>query len=762
MFEQTDRSMKVSRFTSFFTLLLIFFFPVLTSARHIIGGEITYAFLNRTNTTINYRFTMTLYRDCGGTGADFDDNAEFAIYQGSLTSATRIATFRVPLSVQSVRVPIDTPKCVSEVPSVCVERGTYVFNRTLNISTSQSYFIVYQRCCRNNTISNIVNPGDVGATFLIEITPAAMAVDNNSPTFRKFPPIVICNTIPVDFDHGATDINGDQLSYSFCSPLAGGGPVLNSPGVNSCNGAVPVPPCGPDSWNNVPFRVPQYTPERPMGGDPEIQINPQTGLITGRPNRLGQFVVGVCVSEFRNGQLLSVIRREFQFNVADCKPKVVANIDSDTTFGSRSFVLSSCGDNTVTFKNESLDRRFITKFEWQFNFKNGRFVNDKDWDPTISFPDTGFYKGLLVLNPGVPCADTAEIRVNIFPSVKADFSYTYDTCIAGPVVFKDLSTGAAGVRRWFWSFDRGAGTSEEREPSHQFRTPGLKPVRLRVTDRNNCAHDTTQDIRWLPAPPLIILRPNTFLGCKPANITFTNLSSPIDTTYKIEWDFGDGTTLKNVISPTHKYEKPGVYDIKIRITSPIGCTVADTFPQLIRVEESPKADFVFDPNENLSNFNNTVRFTDQSTNANRWNWTFDDLGRSSVQNPVFTFQDTGLMTVRLIVTHPRGCQDSITKILDIVPKITWYMPNAFTPNNDGANEGFLGKGILDGVTDFNMTVWNRWGEKVYETNSHEESWNGRRMSVGDLSPAGVYTYIVTFTAPRGERKSYKGFATLVR
>lgn len=754
--------MKIHCFTSFFTLLFILLAPALSSARHIIGGEFTYVYLNRTATTVSYQFTMTLYRDCGDLqGANFDPTARFAIYRGSLTNAVQADVFSERLG-SVTQIPIDTPKCVTEVPQACVQRGVYTFTRTFTISATQSYFIVYQRCCRNNSITNIIRPGDVGATFLMEITPAAMAVDNNSPTFRKFPPIVICNTIPVDFDHAATDRDGDQLSYSFCSPLSGGGSITGGGAVTSCTGSAPNPPCGPDTWRNVPFNVPQYTPEKPMGGDPEIQINPQTGFISGKPDRLGQFVVGVCVSEFRNGQLLSTVRREFQFNVADCKPKVVANIDSDTTFGRRSYVLSSCGDNTVTFKNESIDRRFITKFEWQFNFKNGRYTNSKDWDPTITFPDTGLYKGLLVLNPSALCADTAEILVNIFPAVKANFSYTYDTCVAGPVVFKDLSTGVAGLRRWLWSFDRGVGTSTDRNPGYQFPTPGFKEVRLRAIDRNGCAHDTTQRIRWLPAPQLIILRPNTFLGCKPANITFTNLSTPIDSTYKIEWDFGDGSTLKNVISPVHNYDKAGVYDIKIRITSPLGCTVADTFPRLIRVEESPKADFVFDPSENLSSFNNTVRFTDQSINGNRWNWTFDKFGRSNDRNPVFTFLDTGLMKVRLIVTHPKGCQDSISKILDIVPQIQWYMPNAFTPNNDGTNEGFLGKGILDGATNFNMTIWNRWGEKVYETTNHEEPWNGRRMNVGDLSPAGVYSYIVMFTAPRGERREYKGFATLVR
>lgn len=765
MFVQTDCSAYRKQFSWLLFFLIAWLLPAPTQALHIIGGEVTYKFVSRSGNTVKYKFTMTLYRDCrkdNPNAANFDDDAIFGIYRGSLTSAQRETSFKIKWDQMSIGVPVDTPKCVSEIPNVCVERGTYEFTRDLQVLTDQSYFIVYQRCCRNTTITNIISPGEVGATMLVELTPAAMQLGNNSPTFKKFPPVVICNTLPIDFDHSAVDSDGDRLEYSFCSPLAGGGRLLTPGVVNSCSGAIPDPPCGPSTWVEVPFLQPAYTADRPLGGDPVIQIDPTKGLIIGRPNKVGQYVVGVCVSEYRDGRLLSVIRREFQFNVADCKPKVVAVIDSDTTFGARRYVLSSCGDNTVTFKNESLDRRFITAFEWQFDLHGTPFSNKKDWDPTITFPDTGFYRGKLLLNPGTACSDTGYIAVNIHPPVKANFAYSYDTCVAGPVAFRDLSTGAAGITTWRWAFDGSKGSSQTQSPTYLFDSPGFKAVRLRVIDRNKCAHDTTRTIKWLPVPPLILLRPNTYLGCQPANIIFTNLSSPIDNTYKIEWDFGDGNTAKDIISPTHSYTKPGVYDVRVRIVSPIGCMVADTFAQLIRVEESPKADFEYTPSEGLSNFNNSVQFTDKSTNVARWNWTFDRFGRSALQNPLYTFRDTGKMKVTLLVTHPRGCQDSISKYLDIIPLVVWHMPNAFTPNGDGTNEGFLGKGVLDGVQDFRMTLWNRWGEMVYETTDPLAAWNGRKMNTGDMSPPGVYVYVVTFTAPRGERFEYKGFATLVR
>ena len=754
--------MPLLRYISPLFCLVFFAMPFSGKAMHIIGGDMTYRLLDAdTINNINrYQFTLKVYRDGTGGGATFDDPAPIAVYRGTYQNNALVQAFSTPLDQWQDLIP-DTPSCVAQIPFVDVEEAIYEFTLDLPIS-NQSYFIVYQRCCRNVTISNIATPGDVGATYMIEVTPEAQVLKNSSPVFNNFPPIIICNGFPLEFDHSATDQDGDLLVYSFCSPLVGGGPILAPiSALQSCFGAAPTPPCAPP-YNTVTFLPPGYSPGAPMGGNPTIAINSNSGFISGTPNMLGQFVVGVCVEEYRNGVLLSTVRRDFQFNVADCSPTVIANVAADSIAGPQEYVVRSCGSNTVDLINLSVQQQFIDKFKWDFDLGGSLFADSTNWNASITFPDTGSYMGTLLLNPGQECGDTAQITVNIYPAINASFSYDYDTCVAGPVVFTDESTGEAGVNRWSWDFGVPGGTSNDQSPTYLYPIPGDHPVTLRAFDTNNCFDDTTQVINWFPVPPLIIIEPSDFIGCAPANIFFNNLSSPIDSTYDIFWDFGDGNTTTGVISPSHLYTDIGVFDVKVEITSPIGCYTEDSFNSLIRVEPSPTANFTFSPDTLLSNFNNIVDFTDLSIGANRWNWQFGQSGSSSVPNPTYEFPDTGRVAVQLIVTHPSGCQDSLTKYLDITPEYTWFMPNAFTPNGDGDNDEFFGTGVLFGITDFTMSIWNRWGEMVFQTTDPTQGWNGEDQNSGTMSPDGVYVYMVTFTGPRGKPQKYQGFATLIR
>ncbi len=754
-------------------IFLFFFLLVFSSqlsARHIIGGEMTY----RCNGNGGYTITMLVYRDCNSGGAPFDMPAKISIYRESNGGFQELRTLDInPTAI--AEVPLPENPCAN-IPDVCVEKATYIFSTNLPaLPNNDQYHILYQRCCRNNTIANLNDPGSQGTTYIVSI-PAAVTVENDvfdctdtgnsTPVFDNFPPTVICAGVPLEFGHGATDPNaGDQLVYRFCSPLRGGG-LVGSPGFEGnpegCDGVSPNPAC-PPPHSEVSFAIPTYSPTNPMGGDPMIQIDPATGLITGIPNLLGQYVVGVCVEEYRNGELLSLVRRDFQFNVTDCQPLVAASIESDELLVGNRYLLTSCGQNTVEFVNTSEQRANIEEFFWTFD-TDGDGVEEifTEWSPTIAFPDTGAYQGTLILNPGLVCADTARIFLNIYPGITADFFFDYDVCVSGPVTFTDVSVSDAGpnaIVDWFWNFADG-NTSSLQNPVHPYEIPGELPVSLTVTDFNGCQATETIQIPYFPAPAVLIVEPNTFVGCEPADIFFNNLSTPIDSTYDVLWDFGDGNTSTE-ISPTHQYIEPGVYSISLEVTSPIGCFVEDNFDNYITILESPIADFSYLPRQ-LTSLTPVATFTDESFEPSSWFWKFDDIGTSFLQNPVFEFPDTGLQVVSLLVTHESGCVDSTQQIIDVIPQVTYFLPNAFTPNFDDLNDEFIGVGIFDGMRDFQMRIFNRWGEQVFSTNDPNIGWNGKKNNSGKLAPSGVYVYQASFINPRGRQIELKGYATLLK
>lgn len=744
-------------YQAFLVITLIFSFSEKSQARHIIGGEMTYVCIGEdpNNPGSNLYFvTMKVYRDCFGGGAAFDSapggtTGTVSVYRDS---ANVQELFINTIILQAPEINTIDPSMVNNpcllIPSnVCVQEGIYTFNVSLPVSQNHSYHLVYQRCCRNQTITNIVNPGAAGSTYTVEITPTGQNECNSSPVFNTFPPPVICVDAPMSIDLSATDADGDQLVYKFCSPLLGGTMMNVAPNPDS-----------PPPFNEVQFNLPNYSVLNPLGATANLAIDANTGIITGWPLIQGQFVVGVCVEEFRNGELLSVVQRDFQFNVAFCEPSVVA--DTDGVDAGDKIKYYSCVDSAFTFINESTDELFIEEYLWEFDIPGQNPLSFSERDITITFPGPGIYNGIMALNPGTECSDTAFIEVVITPPIVSGFSAEYDTCVAGPVDFVDeTNLSEITISDWRWTTNDST-FSTERNTSFQFETPGHKEVKLVVTDSIGCKDSTIHIVEWYPAPPLIIVEPSSFKGCPPAEISFVNLSEPIDSTYNIVWDFGDGGEAFEV-SPNHIFETPGLFDISVEITSPIGCFVSRLFEEWIFIDSFTVADFSFTPDRG-SNFEPTITFTNLSEHAVGWEWTFDKHGSTIIKDPVFTFPDTGSMEVRLIAEHFYNCKDTIIKTIDIVPEITFFMPNAFTPNNDSKNEVFEPVGVFRGIRDYEMKVIDRWGGIAFETNNPEQGWNGRKNNVGQFLAAGVYVYIIRFTGPRGEPREYKGFATLIR
>lgn len=307
-------------------LFSVFFFLSLsvtaTQASHIVGGEIRYTCQGFNGSTGSYFVEMRVYRDCEHGLPFFDSPAYLGVYAGG----SNVLVTKQPVNYQlldTVQL-ADNDPCRLAPNGLCVDVAYYSTTISLPYH-AEGYYFVYQRCCRNEIINNITSPTASGATYFVFMSGAAQTTCNSSPTWSDYPPVVICLGQSLEFGHSASDVENDQIVYSFCAPLLGGDSLA----------PVPNPPFGPP-YSPVVY-VGSYSAAEPMGGNPVVSIDSATGLISGMPDHLGHFAIGVCAQEFRNGVLMSEIRRDIQFIVSSCNQSLlVASLGSgilcDTVF----------------------------------------------------------------------------------------------------------------------------------------------------------------------------------------------------------------------------------------------------------------------------------------------------------------------------------------------------------------------------------------------------------------------------------------------
>ena len=769
-------------------ILCALLLPVSLRADHIVGGEFHYeclGFLNNDPSTgiMRYRITINMYRDCIGEGALFDGNdprqtpdvrsaeGHISIYLGddyyNPTRTINLSRFDpVPINLGNPCLVVNEP--------ICQEIGIYTFVEELPVS-DKTYTFVYQRCCRNESIRNLINPRQIGATYFIQLTPEAQQRCNTSPAFNIDPPIAICIDEEFRIDLGATDVNGDSLVYKFCDPKLGGGTDnggRNGPATPSYfDDIVPLEE-SPYPYTSVPWVTPRYSVADQLGVGSILDIDPVTGELSGVPKYPGTHVLGVCVEEWTRGPnpvLLSETKREFQLSVSRCGNTVFADLQETEIDEQGRFFIRQCGPGPNTIINESTLLSSIESYDWEMIGPGGELLTGTSRNFETNIQETGVYEGVMLLNResfADNCKDTAVFLLGVFPDLQANFEASEVVCEPKPIQFDNLSTtdGGQQITDYDWDFGDATDRSVRSDPSHQYRIAGDWPARLHITDENGCEDEIVQNVEYFPAPRTIILEPQDAFGCVPYQNLFINRSTPINDDYLFEWQFGDGGT-SDQRDPRHLYEASGIYDVYLSITSPLGCFVDTTFRQLVDVRDSPIADFVFSP-EQPSNIFPEVDILDRSTDAMAQRYFISEGGGGellfSSPGPDFTYRlrDTSTLSVMQVVTHPSGCLDTITKDVRMYLQNTFNAPNAFTPNGDGLNDGWKPKGIFAGATDYQLRIWNRWGEMIFLTDDFEATWDGTHE--GKSSPAGGYLWDVTFTNAEGDPESFKGGVVLIR
>jgi gliding motility-associated-like protein len=694
-------------------------------ATHIVGGELNYRCL----TGNFYEISLTVFRDCQNGVPPFDAQASIGIFNSSNMLVTQLL---IPFMGDDTLNATLFDSCLVIPPDVCVHRTTYMDTIFLPFLTG-GYQLAYQRCCRNYTIINIQTPDQTGATYYTQISELALTTCNSNPVFNAWPPIYICAGKPIVFNHSATDYDGDSLVYELCAPFEGA--VVNN--------SMPQPP-NPPPYDSIIWQFP-FSTTNMMGGTDLLKINSQTGLLTGTPTLTGQYVVGICVKEYRNGVLISSTKRDFQYNVGVCGELYNA------AFFTPSVVCDS--SLTVSFNNQSTTS---SSYFWDFGDLTSNGDTSQIYTPSYNYPDTGKYVITLIVGGGNVCADTFSRVVNVQDAtMKADFNAVYDRCVDSTQVqlIDQSSNPNSTVSSWRWIFWDGTIDSTQNPTNTIFGQENYQII-LIAGSENGC-YDLKVDT--ISSYPVNISTTSFTQICRGGEMFLEvfNLDSTDNLTYQwlpeSEIIVGQNSN-KPIVAPIL------TTDFWVTATNQHGCTTTDTltvqtsniFPPLA-IQSSADSTFPGEPIQLTATFDGNYLYdwlTDSSLSAN------------GIHNPIATPYVPTIYT--LLIEDENGCRN-IASIPILIRQFECelpyiFIPNAFTPNNDGNNDEFFVR--ANSITKVYLAVYNRWGQRVFETRDLNQGWDGTFNGM-PLEPD-VFGYYLEIDCFNGLKQFKKGNVALIR
>jgi gliding motility-associated-like protein len=352
--------------------------------------------------------------------------------------------------------------------------------------------------------------------------------------------------------------------------------------------------------------------------------------------------------------------------------------------------------------------------------------------------------------------------ISVFVHPEATVTATDVTVCDGSsvVISATASGGNGGPYTYTWN-NGVSGASQSVSP-----TINASPSNYIVTVNDGCSVPAT-DTSTVIVNPLAVAFMTVLdtSDCEDFNVQFTGLSN-IGTSYS--WDFGDGSPSQTGTPVNHVYTTPGSYDVTLTVMTAAGCYSSITNNNYIDVFPTPVAEFSYSP-QTIFSTSPTVTFTDLSLGANTWNWDFMHqapyIGNyvDTLQNPQYTYADSGVFNVQLYVTNSFGCRDTVEHQLEVVPEYVLYAPNAFTPfNRDGLNDTFMPYGIGIDPDHFEMSIYDRWGNRIYQTTDITRGWDGRANGGQNIAQIDTYVWKIDTQDWKGDSHTYIGHVTIVK
>jgi gliding motility-associated-like protein len=366
--------------------------------------------------------------------------------------------------------------------------------------------------------------------------------------------------------------------------------------------------------------------------------------------------------------------------------------------------------------------------------------------PNVTLANAGNYIVTVSLNG---CTTSVTSLVAIVTGFPATINPSGPFCSNAGIVTLIASAGGGT-----WS-GQGITNASSGSFNPSLATVGINTISY--TTPGTCGGTSTIDIVILPIPSISISS-NITSGCSPLAVTFTDNSTPTSTA--VLWNFGNGET--SATSGSTSYTNSGCYDVTLTSTNAGGCTASQTFNDIVCVLEDPIADF--STNEYATSiYDPTFQFINQSEFANSYLWQFENGIVSTLVNPLITYPgEPGSYAVQLVAYNAAGCSDTITKIVTVLDELVFYVPNSFTPNGDEFNNSFVPV-FTSGFDpfEFNLTIFNRWGEIIFESKDAEEGWDGTYNN--KIVPDGIYTWTIRLKDNENDKKyTYTGHVNVLK
>jgi trimeric autotransporter adhesin len=244
------------------------------------------------------------------------------------------------------------------------------------------------------------------------------------------------------------------------------------------------------------------------------------------------------------------------------------------------------------------------------------------------------------------------------------------------------------------------------------------------TDANGCKNTDVILVTVVPIPQ-VDFSATEVAGCSPLTTTLTNLST--GNLNNCQWTLSNGDEYTGCGTVDMELRQPGCYDVTLTVSTPEGCTNTATKPAFLCVYPNPIADFDMTPTE-LETSNTFVNLFNNSYGATTYSWEFSDgsMG-STAENPTHVFPDeeSAYYDIILVAISSDGCRDTTFKTVHVGEDLIYYVPNAFSPDGDEFNNVF--KPVLTSgfdVNSYHLSIFNRWGELIFESLNYEEGWDG--------------------------------------